>query len=93
MILFLRRLIQRLLGQKKKTIAFVLQPGFAEEFFLRVMLLTEDNEKNRLALLKQMAKEGKVDAMYSTERTKQQIVDDYKRHFDVLDYTERNTNE
>jgi hypothetical protein len=62
----------------------------AEEFFRRVTLLEEDNEENRTKILIKMAKEGLIESVMETQRTKEQYVKDIGKEFKLLDLTENN---
>ena len=69
-------------------IAITLTLEAAEEFFRRVLLLKNDTEQERVKILLAMAKEGLIENIIETERTKDEYVKDQRRHFNVLDLTE-----
>ncbi len=52
-----------------------------------------DSEQGRTELLSYMASQGLMDSVSTTARTKQQLVEDYKKHFNVLDMTNEDDNE
>ncbi len=69
----------------KKTGVFIMSPDIAIEYYLRVQQLGLRTEEECTKLLLQMAKEGKMDAVYTTARSKSQVGKDYKKHFNTLD--------
>lgn len=68
---------------------FSMTGEIAEEFFRRVQLLEVDNEDNRTKILMQMAREGLIDSVMETQRTKAQYVSDLSREFKVLNLLEK----
>ena len=68
---------------KKVTRVFQMNPDSALEFFIRVKDAVkagaEDTEALRQGILTRMAKEGLLDRVYDTERSEEEIVEDYKR--------------
>ncbi len=46
-----------------------------------------DTEQERVSLLNFLARQGLMNSVSTTQRTKQQIVADWQKHFDVLDLT------
>lgn len=72
----------------KKMFVFSMVPEVAMLFYElcdEYKLTTEDE---RVSLLAFLAKEGLINSVSTTNRTKEQIVADYKKHFVVLDMTE-----
>lgn len=68
------------------TIQFIASADVYLEFFERIKDLPEDNEASRVKLLFQMAKEGKNIAISKTSRTREQIVEDYKKNYGNVQY-------
>lgn len=53
-------------------------------FFEVCGLLHLDTEEERITLMQAMAKMGKVDCVWTTERTKEQFIEDLTKHYNVL---------
>jgi hypothetical protein len=66
------------------TVQFIANADVYLEFFERIKDLPEDTEETRIHLLCQMAKEGKKISIIQTSRTREQIIEDYRKHGDVL---------
>lgn len=76
---------------KKKTGVFVMTPEVAIEFYKRKAELGLTTEKECVRLLARMALEGKMQSVYETSRTKEQITQDYNEKFNVLDLRKKAT--
>ena len=66
------------------TYSFIALPEVLLEFFERVKELKEDTEEERLKILCDMIKEGYKISVMKTGRTKEQVIQDYAKHGDVL---------
>jgi hypothetical protein len=55
-----------------------------EEFVKR----NAETEKERMEIVMEFANAGKFKAVNMTNRSKKQIIEDYKKHYNVLDKTE-----
>jgi len=63
---------------------FYLTPEVAMAFFELCLEKGIDSEKDRTELLWRMAREGKVSSVVQTERTREQILDDLRKHYNIL---------
>lgn len=68
-------------------IAFMMTPAIAEEFWKRVIERGVKTEKERAAILVEMANEGLMLSVSETNRTKEEYVKDLSKEFRVLDVT------
>jgi hypothetical protein len=66
------------------TIQFIADADTYLEFFERIKYLEDDTESNRIKLLVKMIEEGRPITVMETQRSIEQIVEDYKKHGDVL---------
>lgn len=66
------------------TTQFIMTATVLEEFFLRVKELEVDSEYNRIRLILNMIAEGFPITVIKTERSPEQVVEDYAKHGDVL---------
>lgn len=66
-------------------LAFEMTAEIAEEFFKRVAEQKAETELERTAILVQMAKEGLMNRISYSDRTKQQYVEDISKEFRVLE--------
>lgn len=56
----------------------------AIEFWQRVRDRDAGSEEDRTRILVEMAKEGLMKRVIETNRTKEEIIDDWSKHFNVL---------
>lgn len=59
------------------------------EFWNLVAERKAETEEERIAILLEMAEEGKIDNVFQTKRTKEQYIKDISREQNVLDLTEK----
>lgn len=57
----------------------------ALEFWERVQQQHADSLEERQAILLEMAKEGKMERVVQTGRTKEEVMKDWSKHYRVLD--------
>lgn len=57
----------------------------ALEFWQRVIDRKAETEEERIKILEELAKEGKMNSVSETSRTKKQIVEDKSKHWRILD--------
>lgn len=68
--------------------AFQMDVETAQEFYRRCEQYEAETEKERHAILIQMAHEGLIRGVTATERTKEEYVADLKKNFNILDTME-----
>lgn len=68
-------------------LVFRMSVEVAEEFYRRCAERGANTEETRTALLLEMAKEGLIDGLTHTNRTKEQYIKDISREQNVLDLT------
>lgn len=74
--------------KKQKLTVFHLSSDAALEFYQRCLLENANTEQDRIALLVQMASEGKVEAVSQTGRSKEEYIRDISREQTVLDLSQ-----
>ena len=67
-------------------IQWEITPINLEEFFKRVRKLQIDNEKNRIQILRDLAKEGKIKSISTTKRSKKQLLKDKAKQYGRILY-------
>ena len=68
----------------KKTLLFTMIPEIAVEFWERVNKENAQTEPERLKILMDLANEGKMNGVSVTGRSKEQVIQDYSKHFKTL---------
>lgn len=68
----------------KKTFAFRMDVDTALEFFERTKERGAETEEERIKILLELANEGKMKNIIMTSRTKEQIIEDYEKHYNIL---------
>jgi hypothetical protein len=63
------------------TVQFIADADTYLKFFERIKDLPEDTEKERVQLLLRMVEEGHKISVIRTSRTREQIVEDYKKNY------------
>ncbi len=72
----------------KKTMVYTMTPEVAQLFYQIAGEFHLDTEEERASLLAHLASEGLMTSVSATNRSKSEIVADYRKHFEVLDLTE-----
>lgn len=72
---------------------FQMSVGVAEEFWKRVIERKAETEKERAAILTEMANEGLMLSVSETNRSKEEYVKDLGNEFRILDVTKEETHE
>lgn len=72
---------------------FQMTSAIAEEFWKRVIERKAETEKERAAILLEMAEAGLLLSVSETNRTKDEYVNDLRKEFEVLDMTKEEENE
>lgn len=62
--------------EKKTTVMWELDVATLEEFYKRVALKGAQTEQEKVAILIQLAKEGRIKNAFATNRTKEEIIKD-----------------
>jgi hypothetical protein len=70
--------------EDEKNLMFRFDSTTGMEFFKRCAELKEDNEEERVKLLISMSKEGYPITCMSTNRTKEQVVEDLSKRHKIL---------
>lgn len=69
----------------KKTVAWTMTPDTAMEFFRRCRERGAETEKERVAILVELAQEGQMTSVTVTNKTKKEYIEDKARHFKVIE--------
>lgn len=67
-----------------KSIAWIMPPETAAEFFLRCHERNANTEPERVAILMELAKEGKTTSVTATKKSKDEYIADKAKHFRIL---------
>lgn len=70
-------------------LAFEMTLEVALEFYRRKQALGAVTEEECAAVLLEMAREGLIQRIMETKRTREQYIQDLQKHYDVLDCTEK----
>jgi len=70
--------------KNKKTTAFFMDVDTALEFYQRVYDRKATTPKEKDAILKELAEEGRMKSIIQTNRTKEQLLADYTKEYNVL---------
>lgn len=58
-----------------------------EEFLNRCVAVGAETEEERTEILFELLAEGKIESLVQTERSKDKIIEDLKKNFNVADFT------
>jgi len=64
--------------------SFTMSPDIALEFYTEVKKRNLNTEKERLNLLIELTKQGKIKSISKTSRSKEELIKDLSKHFNVL---------
>lgn len=67
-----------------KTVAWTMTADTAMEFFKRCHERGATTEKERVKILIELTKEGKMNSVVASKKTKEEYIKDKARHFQVL---------
>lgn len=67
------------------TIKWVMDAEVAEEFFRRCEQYHASSEQQRVAILRELAEEGKMKSVSYSESSKEKVIEELKKNFSTID--------
>ena len=73
-----------------KNVAWTMSVDTALEFYRRCIERNAKTEQEKVAILTELAQEGRMTSVTVTNKTKQEFIDDKAKHFKVLEIRRKN---